>query len=746
MKPFRFLRPLGLAACAALIASAALASEPQMWTVEGADQLLQGEAAGVSIDSEGHLSLAPLGRRMPPLDSPFVWALARDPQGAVFAATGNDGKVFVLRGDALSLAFDAPETQASALAVDAQGRVFVGTSPDGKVYVIDPDGTSRELCDPDDRYIWAMRTDPAGGLWIATGGTAGRILHVDAQGTIRVVFSSQETHLTALAVGPKNHLYAGSAPGGIIFDVDDSGTSATVRALYDSPYAEIKALALRGGSLYAAAVQESSQQRQETTSTPPPSKPTQGKAAGQPEVTVTESYAVTVVSTGATSTAPTAQPQAPTTPDKGAVIKIDLGTGDTETIWSSSDEMPHDIITDGDRLLIGTGDHGRVVEVRDDLQWRVVAQIAGEQITALIPDGHGGLVVAASNPGALLRLDGGHRESGTFTTAAKDALLPARWGHPHVELRQGQVSAVQVHLRTGNTEKPDDTWSEWALVLDGDRPVQLGGPATRYAQARITIAAKPAAPTIVNLLEIPYLQRNQRPRITSIDVHTPGEIFQKQPGVVLGEPEILGLDTQGSSSNPASQLPPGMSVLSTARRATQRGLQTFTWNANDPNQDDLVFEVLYRPLEGSVFRPLRKDLKDPVFTWDTTAVPNGRYVVRVLASDAMANTPDEAMSGQMDSGIVTVDNAPPRVSLTLSAGPPIRIRCIARDDDSRVARVDYSVNAGPWRRVRPNDGIEDSRQETYDIAPEIPAAGPVTVVVRATDALGNTSAERQVVR
>jgi len=66
-----------------------------------------------------------------------------------------------------------------------------------------------------------------------------------------------------------------------------------------------------------------------------------------------------------------------------------------------------------------------------------------------------------------------------------------------------------------------------------------------------------------------------------------------------------------------------------------------------------------------------------------------------------------------------------------------------RDDASPIRRAEYSIDGGRWEEVHPVDGINDSREETYEVAlPALAGAGPHIVVVRASDALGNVSSAR----
>ncbi len=178
-----------------------------------------------------------------------------------------------------------------------------------------------------------------------------------------------------------------------------------------------------------------------------------------------------------------------------------------------------------------------------------------------------------------------------------------------------------------------------------------------------------------------------------------------------------------------------------SRKLYQHGLRTFSWQAEDPNGDALLYDVQYRAVGDDRWQLLRADLDEPVFAWDTATVPNGRYVVRVVASDSPGNPPALAQTGSKDSASFEVDNAPPVIVASLDSRGHIRVT--VRDDASPVRRLEMSIDAGRWDEVHPVDGIADSLEETYDFAlPAAKGGGPRIVVLRASDLLGNVATAR----
>ncbi|HEY7819601.1 MAG TPA: hypothetical protein VIG29_15380, partial [Vicinamibacteria bacterium] len=118
----RFTRPL-LAFTLVLLAAAALAAVPAFWRLESQADFLPGDAEGVSISSEGTISLAPAAQVLTEATDPYFWSLAVD--GArMYLGSGNDGKVYRVEatGESRVLA-DTEELQVHALAVDRKGVV-----------------------------------------------------------------------------------------------------------------------------------------------------------------------------------------------------------------------------------------------------------------------------------------------------------------------------------------------------------------------------------------------------------------------------------------------------------------------------------------------------------------------------------------------------------------------------------------------------------------------------------------------
>jgi hypothetical protein len=211
------------------------------------------------------------------------------------------------------------------------------------------------------------------------------------------------------------------------------------------------------------------------------------------------------------------------------------------------------------------------------------------------------------------------------------------------------------------------------------------------------------------------------------------------------EIEIAGFEDNTSDGRAPSQAlstqgGPTLPVPALGRRIYQKGLQTIVWKAEDANSDRMQYDVSYRREGETAWKALKRGIWDPIFVWDTTSVPDGTYVIRITASDAPANAPATALTGDMESTSFDIDNTAPRIEVQPStrAGARSTIAFTVRDEQSAVQRVEYSLDASRWRMVYPKDGIPDSRREEFEVAVDDTEAGR-SVIVRATDAMNNVA-------
>lgn len=743
LRPFRrpspvsaIMRRVLLVVLACLVAGAATfhAASATFWQVSTQADFLKGEGEAIAIDADGRLSLGrTLGIVADPA-TPVLWrAIVHD--GALVAGSGHDGKVFRVGRDGTStLLVDTEQVQVHAIAPGPGRDVYVGTSPDGRVLRVDPSGRATTVFDPEEKYVWALARSAAGALLVATGEPGG-VHVVNADGTSRLLYRAKATHVTTLLPQADGSVIVGTDSPGQVIRLSADGKPFV---LLDSPQREIRALtADRDGHVLVAAMTARGASEPRAVLPTPAGEPAAPSATPVPSVTT--EVVITAIGDSVTSTPATGRADA-RRDTKGSVYRI-APDGLWDELWSSDDDVPYDLVRDGDDVLVVTGNKGKVFRLSPDTgRATLVAQAPAQQLTGLLRGPDNEWWAISANPGKVFRLGTRVAERGEYVSDVLDATTTTSWGVLRWSAVTPPGTAVTVQTRSGNTSRPDDTWSEWSAALtraDGD-PVT--SPKARYLQWRAQLVSKDGVSPVVNSVTVAYLPRNVRPRVTSITVHPPGTVFLRPYS--SGEFEIAGFDAGTSDGRNLTSIAAAAPTQSAAqpalgRRAVQKGLQTFVWKAEDANDDRLQYDVLYRREDETAWHPLRRGLWDPLLTWDTTFVPDGAYVIKVVASDLPGNDVALALRGEAESATFVVDNTAPEISFDapVRAGARTRLSFTVKDATSPVLRVEYSLDAQRWQAVFPVDGINDGRVERFDVTAEPNGAREVTV--RAFDALNN---------
>jgi len=734
---------LVLAAVIASVAAALVsASTPVFWQVSTRADLLKGEVDNLSLDNDGRLSLGPPTSLIHDSSAPFLWAMIPGPDGSVVVGSGNEGKVFRVDKDGKAATlYDASELEVHALAPAPGGGLYVAASPDGQVYRVDAKGTATPFFKPEGKYIWSLAVDTSGNVFAGTG-EKGLIYKITPEGKGTVFYKTRSTNVMALTFDKAGNLLAGTESPGRVFRIDRGGQAFV---LLESGFREIHSLRLDDkGVIYATAVaaKAGSDDRAPEAG---PSEP--ARAVPVPLVT-TEITGISIIDVGVSATT-----DAKATPakiglrgSKGAVYRI-LPDGLWDTVWESSDDTPYDVAFAPDgSLLIGTGNKGKIFRVAGDPpQVTLVGRAPAQQVTGFLTMPGGDTLFVTSNPGKVFRLSPGRADRGTYESDIRDTQTVSSWGAISWKGTTPPGTQIDLRTRSGNSQTPDDTWSPWSEPYRNQDGQQIQSPKARYLQWQATLTGKAASPVLTSVTAA-YLQRNLRPRVTLITVYPAGIVFQKPYST--GEAEISGFeegwpDTRPSPTALAAGSPGGISIGPSplGRRIFQKGLQAFTWKAEDDNDDKLLYDVLYRREADTTWKTLKRGLADQLFVWDTTSVPNGTYILRIVASDSASNPPSSSLAGEADSAAFDVDNTPPTIRVTgiRREGGRTTVSFEVTDDQSAIQRMDYSLDANRWRPIYPKDGICDSRLEQFELVLE---GDPASVVLRAMDAMSNVSTAR----
>ena len=732
--------------------SALLSAEgTRTWEQSKFDDLIKGTTDGIAIRSTGGLELAPSFKLLYATPSTYIWAVAADDAGNVYAATGSPARVYRITPDGKStIIFEPQELQVQALKVGSGGVIYAATAPDGKVYKIehktgekseaaksdnksvdaaqkdaakpalDPSWSSSVYFAPTTKYIWDLLLDKPGNLYVATG-DHGEIYKVTPKGDHSLFFKSDETHIRVLALDSRGNVIAGTDGSGLVYRISPAGEGFV---LYSAPKKEITALALdREGNIYAAGVGEKRAGSSASSTTSIlltlPTAPALPTASTGPVPLVSATPAMQIPSSGSGASG-------------GSDVYRIAADGSPLRLWSSHDDIVYALAFDShDKLLAGTGNRGHVFAIDGSDEFTDFLKAPASQVTGFARAPGGGLYAASSNLGKIFVLGPGLASEGSYESDVFDAKIFSRWGR--VEFRG--AGNVDVLARSGNVDNPDRNWSPWKQV-DLTKGADMAVPAARYAQWKVVLHAgntKPAVDTVT----LNYLPKNVAPEIDDVTVQI--GIRYQTPSKSTGL--NLGTDVSGSS---------GTHFDSPVPSSHDRDSIGVKWNAHDENDDQLVYSVYYRGDGDSRWLLLKDNLSDKAYSFDASLLPDGGYTVKVVASDSPSHSPGEGLTTSRESRRFEVDTTAPRIENLTSTleGAQIHVHFRAEDGFSSIRRAEFSVDAGDWKYVDPVGQLSDAKTEDYDFKVPLEAekdtASEHVVVVRVYDKYDNMGAAKTV--
>ena len=687
-----------------VLAQFVMAAKPRVYSYNSQSDFERGTYKGISILHPGKITISPAMQMIAETGDPYIWDMACDSKGNVYAATGNDGKLYryTANGDS-SLFFDAPELEIYAVCLDKNDRVFAGTSPNGKVYSIDKAGNSKVIFDPDEIYIWDLLIDNNNQLYVTTG-QAGNIYKIDKSGKAQIVLKSGQSHIRCLAVDEKNVLYAGTAGNGFVYKIDSLNDPYV---LFDTQMQEVHSLVVseKENYLYAAAFGESSQLMPDILK-PQKSKSSKDNGTDKGDKDVALAPQAIILDDFARSV------KVPT-----ALFRIDKD-GYARDLWLGQDERIQKLFITPDGLLLCLSEKGRLHQVSSKGQSSVLLKIKEAELTAVCSSSKDRLFIGTSNMGCIYCIGPNPSENAEFESETLDTGVISQWG---VLTCEGifNKNNCRFFTRSGNTEQANETWSDWKTVRMENGDMRIDSPLARFVQWKCELLKSGGAAPVLDKVSISYLQKNLPPEVTDVVVHKPGDYYEmddsnnKGKGVVYPKPL------------PSSQ--------------NKRGFQSVDWFFQDPNFDGLLFDVYYQRLGDPSWIAFVKKFESNFYSWDTQQLADGQYLIKVVATDSPNNPAGSELSGEHTSQEFVIDNTGPQVKFIEQNDNKATFQIT--DSWSMIREIYVSINAQDWQLVYPVDGISDSKNEKIEINIDNDVKN---IAVKVMDAVDNTTVVHKV--
>jgi len=718
----RKVTPLAVAGLVVLAASLG-AVVPQKWELRTREDYLRGKFDGVSVAYDGTLALAPREEKLAAPQEEFYLSVLALADGTTFLGTGHGGKVYRIGKDGKSeLWFQAAEMDVTSLVLDRKGALYASTSPNGRIYRITDKGKGEPFFDPAEKYVWDLLFMDSGELWAAVGESGG-IYRISPLGEGGMFFKAAENHILCLERTARGDVVAGSGGNGLVYRIGADGRASV---LFETPYEEVRSLALdREGQIYAAASGTPTRTRKDERSDEP--------------VRLDAEVSITVSAAGAASRPSAAAGPATTARDGGALYRI-TADGLAKRLWSSEDEMIYTLLwreADG-KVLFGTGGQGRIYSIDREERVALLLQQSSEQVYQLTPF-DSKIYVLSNNPCYFGLLLPEQRFAGEYTSPVLDARTLASWGRIAWDAAVAAGASVQLQSRSGNTNEPNATWSDWSPFY-GKTEEQVLSPKSRYLQVKVILRTQTGKSSpVFDRLAVFYLQSNVAPSVSRLEFLRPNEVYLKLPDQ---DDVILGVERNAPEA-PAKK--DELRVSLGYRKSERKGFQTVVWDAADENGDTLRYALAMKKDGETEWRVLEPDWTESIYAFDTLSFPDGTYLLRLTASDAPSNPAGLELKADKTSPSLVIDNSLPVVKGFTAArsGASLDVAFQAEDAYSYIEEVKVLVRPGEWRVVFPVDGIADSRTESFKFAVKLPAGAENQVTVRVRDSYGNVGVFRQ---
>jgi len=608
-----------------------------------------------------------------------------------------------------------------AMATDVAGRLLAGISGKG-CRLCRLEGEKMEtIFEPDDaKYIFALAIDEGGNIYLGTG-PEGKIYKLNSLGKkSQLIYDSRDKNILSLAIGRDGYIYAGSDSRGLVYKIHSRTKKVTV--LYDSDQPEITALLPTGNSesdvsLYAAATSAKivQTQTQFAASTIGGTSPGRPEAEAKSDESSSENKGDRKLEIANTQVASNAKPatgpppvRKGTKPTQASHIYKITQDGFVTDIFGGAAVFFCLVEKDG-KLLVGTGNNANLfsVDPAKEQQAVIYEDEQAAQITAIALAGDA-VYLGTANPAKLITLGSGFASEGTYTSDLIDAGQPATWGKLQLEASVPQGCRVLLSARSGNVQDVNDpTFSEWSEPAEITAPVQLQCPLGRFCQYKLILQSQYGTDSpLIREIAVACTVPNLAPQVESVTV-------------------------------------------SRTKSAGKDGVFKISHVTKDDNGDKLVYNIDFRKLGRTNWIELKDELEASSFEWDGKTVEDGRYEVRVTASDERSNTTLTKLAGSRISEPVVVDNTGPvvknmKITSSLKDNGQYRVLGIEIADElSAIGKLEYTIESNArWISTVPDDLVYDTTDENFTIridSEEDLPKGDHVITVRVSDADGNTT-------
>ncbi len=718
--------------------------QPLTWRQTTRSDFAKGDSRGLSVTTGGDLTLTRTLQKFQTSSESFVWSLAPDGTGGLYAGTGTAARILHFDANgAQRVVARLPEISVHSLFRAADGNLWAATGPNGRTYKIAQDGKFTVAHDAEEKYALAVIGDSKGNIFVGTGGGKGSVYRIAPDGKASLFFKTPEEHVLSLAVDKSDNVYAGTSSNGLVYRIAPDGTA---NVMYDAAEASITALGINSkGDVYAA-------------------------------------------------TAP-----------RGVVYRI-AQDGNTKVVFDKSASALTSLKVAGDDTVYAAGGSG-VYAIRPDDTTTPFGNRSDIDILSLAVGENGTVYAGTGNVAEVYTAAPAlSKRIGTYDSVVHDAKQTSRWGSVRWTANTPAGTNLRVQTRTGSVSEPDASWSPWSeprMQSDGGR---IQSAPSRFIQYRVAMDSDSlsASPSLREI-SVTYLPKNQPPKVT-FSAPAGGERWARQQTIKWDasdpDKDTLTYELFYSRDNGASWLPvPGSgapaavsaetkaaaSVSTAAAAAVEASAASSAANKNiieapatvpsgsaPPSLAAVQAELDKHPdlpagLRDAILERARKvnadrqsreaggsaqsspavssaPIRETSRSLNTKLLPDGNYVFKVVTTDRPSNPVDPRVAEAISEPLI-ICNASPTVfvlhaSMQVRADRTVILEGVALQTLIPISAVQFRVDNGEWLAAVPHDGIFDGAVENFTVGTSALTPGKHTIEVKAFNAANNTATEK----
>lgn len=223
---------------------------PKNWYVEGVRDFLNGALVSTAIQSDGSLTLSSAFQERNLLSASNILDAVPLNASEILVATAKPGAAILVRlGDSGSekKLLEVPQGFVSAVAKGKDGAFYAASAPDGRIYKGDKNGL-KPIFQAEEKYVWDLLPAKDGQLYFTTG-SRGAFYRLNGD-KAELLYQSKESNLRALYEDAHWGMVFGGGSRGIVYQYERKDKA---RALLDGGFDEVTAITGNGkGDLYVA--------------------------------------------------------------------------------------------------------------------------------------------------------------------------------------------------------------------------------------------------------------------------------------------------------------------------------------------------------------------------------------------------------------------------------------------------------------------------------------------------------------